>query len=45
MRAPGKAAIKELQEHRYDVPDYADAPVNDAEKAFQARFAKSSAAP
>ena len=35
-----KAAIKELQDHGYRVPDYPDAPANDAEKAIQARFSK-----
>ena len=35
-----KAAIKELQEHGYNVPDYPEAPSSDAEKAIQARYAK-----
>jgi isocitrate dehydrogenase len=35
-----QAAIKELQEHGYDIPDYPEEPANDAEKALQARFAK-----
>ncbi|NTU92570.1 MAG: NADP-dependent isocitrate dehydrogenase [Chlorobiaceae bacterium] len=35
-----KMAIKELQEHGYLVPDYPEVPVNDAEKAIQARYAK-----
>ena len=35
-----KAAIKELQDHGYKVPDYPEAPVNDEEKAIQARYAK-----
>jgi len=35
-----KAAIKELQEHGYNVPDYPEAPSNDEEKAIQARYAK-----
>lgn len=35
-----KMAIKELQEHGYHVPDYPEVPVNDAEKAIQARYAK-----
>ncbi|MFZ5771941.1 MAG: NADP-dependent isocitrate dehydrogenase [Thermodesulfobacteriota bacterium] len=35
-----KAAIKELQEKGYDIPDYPEAPKNDAEKALQARFAR-----
>ncbi|MBU4263289.1 MAG: NADP-dependent isocitrate dehydrogenase [Proteobacteria bacterium] len=35
-----KAAIKELQEKGYDIPDYPEAPRNDAEKKLQARFAK-----
>jgi isocitrate dehydrogenase len=35
-----KAAIKELQEHGYKVPDYPETPANDAEKAIQARYAK-----
>jgi len=35
-----QAAIKELQAHGYDIPDYPEEPKNDAEKALQARFAK-----
>ncbi|MBK7048602.1 MAG: NADP-dependent isocitrate dehydrogenase [bacterium] len=35
-----QAAIKELQEHGYDVPDYPEEPKNDAEKALQLRFTK-----
>ncbi|MBM3163189.1 MAG: NADP-dependent isocitrate dehydrogenase [Chlorobi bacterium] len=35
-----KAAIKELQEHGYKVPDYPEAPANDAEKEIQTRYAK-----
>ena len=35
-----KAAIKELQSQGYAVPDYPEAPQNDAEKAVQARYAK-----
>ncbi|PWB65912.1 MAG: NADP-dependent isocitrate dehydrogenase [Deltaproteobacteria bacterium] len=35
-----KAAIKELQEHGYKVPDYPEDPKDDAEKAIQARYAK-----
>ncbi|MEI8186513.1 MAG: NADP-dependent isocitrate dehydrogenase [Chlorobiaceae bacterium] len=35
-----KAAIKELQDQGYKIPDYPEAPVNDAEKELQARFAK-----
>ena len=35
-----KAAIKELQDQGYKIPDYPEAPANDAEKALQARFAK-----
>jgi isocitrate dehydrogenase len=34
------AAIKELQDKGYDIPNYPDEPKNDAEKALQARFAK-----
>jgi isocitrate dehydrogenase len=34
-----QAAIKELQEKGYDIPDYPEEPKNDAEKALQARFA------
>jgi len=35
-----KEAIKELQAHGYNVPDYPETPSNDAEKAIQARYAK-----
>jgi len=35
-----KLAIKELQDHGYQIPDYPEAPANDAEKALQTRFAK-----
>jgi len=35
-----KDAIKELQAHGYDVPDYPETPKDDAEKAIQARYAK-----
>jgi isocitrate dehydrogenase len=35
-----KEAIKELQAHGYVVPDYPEAPKDDAEKAIQARYAK-----
>ncbi|MCL5884835.1 MAG: NADP-dependent isocitrate dehydrogenase [Deltaproteobacteria bacterium] len=35
-----KEAIKELQAHGYNVPDYPENPANDAEKAIQARYAK-----
>ncbi len=35
-----KAAIKELQDHGYKVPDYPEAPADDADKALQVRFAK-----
>jgi len=34
------AAIKELQSQGFDIPDYPEAPKNEAEKALQARFAK-----
>ena len=34
-----QAAIKELQEKGYDIPDYPEEPKNEAEKALQARFA------
>jgi isocitrate dehydrogenase len=34
-----QAAIKELQEKGYDVPDYPEEPKNEAEKALQERFA------
>ena len=35
-----KEAIKELQGKGYNVPDYPEAPNDDAEKAIQARYAK-----
>ena len=35
-----QAAIKELQDHGYDIPDYPEDPQNDEERALQARFAK-----
>ncbi|HVY65721.1 MAG TPA: NADP-dependent isocitrate dehydrogenase [Gammaproteobacteria bacterium] len=35
-----KAAIKELQQQGYKVPDYPENPANDAEKAIKARYAK-----
>jgi isocitrate dehydrogenase len=35
-----KAAIKELQSKGYEIPDYPEAPKDDAEKAIQARYAK-----
>ncbi len=35
-----KAAIKELQEHGYKLPDYPEEPKNDEEKQLQARYAK-----
>jgi isocitrate dehydrogenase len=35
-----KAAIKELQEHGYNIPDYPEEPKNDEEKKFKARFDK-----
>ena len=35
-----KAAIKELQQKGYKIPDFADEPANDTEKALRARFAK-----
>ncbi len=34
-----QAAIKELQENGYDIPDYPEEPKNDEEKTLQARFA------
>ncbi len=34
-----QAAIKELQEKGYDIPDYPEEPKTDAEKTLQARFA------
>jgi len=35
-----KEAIKELQAKGYNLPDYPEAPTNDAERAIQARYAK-----
>ncbi|MGQ0529035.1 MAG: NADP-dependent isocitrate dehydrogenase [Panacagrimonas sp.] len=35
-----KAAIKELQDKGYAIPDYPEAPKTDEEKAIQARYAK-----
>ncbi len=35
-----QAAIQELQDHGYDIPNYPEEPQNDEEKALQARFAK-----
>jgi isocitrate dehydrogenase len=35
-----KAAIKELQEKGYSIPDYPEEPKNDAEKNLQERYAK-----
>ena len=35
-----KAAIKELQDKGYKVPDYPEAPANDAEKEIKARYGK-----
>ena len=35
-----KAAITELQEHGYDLPDYPDEPENDDEKALKIRYDK-----
>ncbi len=35
-----KEAIAELQKHGYAVPDYPEAPKDDAERAIQARYAK-----
>ncbi len=35
-----QAAIKELQDHGYDLPNYPEEPKTDEEKALQARFAK-----
>jgi isocitrate dehydrogenase len=34
-----QAAIKELQQKGYDIPDYPEEPENEAEKALQSRFA------
>ena len=35
-----KAAIKELQDQGYNLPDYPEAPSSDADKAIQTRYAK-----
>jgi isocitrate dehydrogenase len=35
-----QAAIKELQQKGYDIPDYPEEPKNEEEKALQNRFAK-----
>ncbi|NTU52622.1 MAG: NADP-dependent isocitrate dehydrogenase [Chlorobiaceae bacterium] len=35
-----KAAIRELQEHGFNVPDYPEVPANDEEKAVNLRYAK-----
>ncbi len=35
-----RAAIKELQDHGYNIPDYPEAPANEAEKELQTRFAR-----
>jgi isocitrate dehydrogenase len=35
-----QAALKELQDKGYDLPDYPEEPKNDAERALQQRFAK-----
>jgi isocitrate dehydrogenase len=35
-----KAAIRELREHGYNVPDYPEAPSNEDEKAIQVRYAR-----
>src|SRR5438552_2581104 len=35
-----KAAIKELRDHGYDLPEYPEAPKNDAEKATQDRYGR-----
>ena len=35
-----QAAIKELQQKGYDIPDYPEEPKNDTEKALQLRFTK-----
>ncbi len=35
-----KAAVKELQEKGYNIPDYPEEPKTDAEKALHARYAK-----
>ncbi len=35
-----KSAIKELQEHGYDIPDYPEEPQNDVEKEIKSRYSK-----
>ncbi len=35
-----QAAIKELRQHGYDIPEYPEEPKNDEERALQTRFAK-----
>ena len=35
-----KAAVKELQEHGYDIPDYPEEPKNDKEQEIKARYDK-----
>jgi isocitrate dehydrogenase len=35
-----KAAVKELQDHGYKVPDYPEDPKNDSERAIKERYAK-----
>ncbi|MBE0566301.1 MAG: NADP-dependent isocitrate dehydrogenase [Krumholzibacteria bacterium] len=35
-----QAAVKELQDHGYDIPDYPEEPRSEQEKALQARFAR-----
>lgn len=35
-----QAAIKELQDHGYDIPDYPENPANDAEKELKERYSK-----
>ncbi|MFH0900856.1 MAG: NADP-dependent isocitrate dehydrogenase [Pseudomonadota bacterium] len=35
-----KEAIKELQAHGYEIPDYPETPKDDSERALQVRFAK-----
>jgi isocitrate dehydrogenase len=35
-----QAAIKELREHGYDIPEYPEEPKTDEQKALQARFAR-----
>ena len=35
-----QAAIRELQQHGYDVPDYPEEPKTDAEREIQARYAR-----